>query len=416
MKKIKLLCLLVHYAPQNLVATFRHLKFSKYLEKYGFQQFIFTANYKEHINLDLNNDIPKTATIFRKNINFPEINSFKDNKRKTNLINKILFLLKDILFSPDKYIWWSLLYLPQMIKVIKKEKIDLVMVTGGPFSSFITGFFLKKFCSTKLIIDFRDPWKHNPITLKQSFVRKSIVAFWEKKCVNSADLIIAVHDCIINQIKLDYNPKAKSIKIPNGFDIDDFNYHHVNYNKMNKFVFLYTGTYLLNDNVYDPRNLVNAYIKFITKYNIIDSELVLIGLTDDLTMNYIESQNCNSIQCRKLMKKQDVLNYQNEANILVHFHYPNTLDDIIALKICEYALANKPIISFNVKSGDLFNFLKDNLLGETADTSNIDESVQLFHKAYLGQIKICHNPLEKLKDYNIKNTSYFLASHLKDLL
>lgn len=417
MPKTKILYLAVYYAPYNIVTTFRNLKISKYLDLYNFEQYIFTGYYTRNINKRLNDDIPKSAKIFRKKINFPEIEALSACNVNSKLFSKLKFLIKDLLFSPDKFIWWILFYLPQMILTIKKEKIKIVMVGGWPYSSFVGALLLKKLCKIKLVLDFHDPWKNMPINLKQSFIRRFWDWFWEKLCVQNADLITVCTDNILNELYHSYKPKAKIIKVSNGFDYDDFRgILKKKEKKTDRFTFLYTGKYYLKYDDYNPSSLVKAFDAFVKKYDIHNCDLIMIGLTDESTKQFIEKLNNPYIKCRDLMPKHEVLQLQNNSDVLIHFYYPKTHKDTISLKICEYALCKKPIISFNVEEGELYNFLKENELGETASSHNIDEMVSLFHKAYSLEIKICDDPVEKLQEYNYQSIIANLSKYLNDLV
>ena len=418
MNNKKLLYFVVNYAPYNIVTTFRNLKLSKYLAVHNFKQYIFTGDYTKNINLKLNKDIPENAQIYRKKIYFPEFDSLNAFNVKKSIFSKLRYILKDLFFSPDKYIWWVIFYLPKMISVIKKENIKIVMIGGCPYSSFVGGYILKKICKILLILDFHDPWKSMPINLRQSFIRRFSDSFWEKKCVKYADLIIVCTDDVAKELQNNYYPTGKIIKIANGFDYDDFKEKIDNFSpKTNKrFTFLYTGKYDLKFDDYNPEYLIKAYNDFTNKYNVTDCDLILVGLTDEKTKNFIKSFNNLSIKCYDLIPKDKVLELQSHADVLVHFYYPKTHTDTISLKICEYAICNKPIISFNVKEGALYNFIREKKIGETADTNNIDEMIDLFYKAYKKQIPICENPLEQLKDYNLEYISSLLAIEIDDLL
>ena len=416
MSKIKILNLAIYYAPYNCVATFRNQKISKYLEEHSFFQYIFTSDFRDDINLELCKEIPNDSIVFRKKVRFPKMKSFSGFNVKPNLLSRMKYMIKDLIFSPDIFIWWILFYLPKMIKTIKKENIKIVLVSGHPVSAFIGGYFLKKICKVKLIIDLHDPWKSLDVCKKQGFIRRASDAFWEKKCINNADLITVAHESMRLEFLNEYNPKSEVLVIPNGFDYDDFSDILKTPKEQNqKFTFLYAGNYSLGIYEYNPTNLVMAYDLFTKKYNIIDSVLTFIGTTDDETMKFINSIGNSSIFCYGQQPKNEALKLQYQADVLIHFHYPNVNKIRVTLKICEYAILGKPILSFNVKEGTLYEFIKNNQLGESADSYNIDECIDLFYKAYKRYLTICEKPLERLDEYNYKNICTLLAKKIMDL-
>jgi len=410
--KIKVLYLTYYYAPQNTVAAFRALKFTKYMPENSIIPYIFTSKNNIHSNSNLISDIPSEAVIFRKksNLDSNKVYSLPITSTKS-LKTKIKTILRDTFFSPDKYIWWFLSSIPQLIRIINKEKIDIILATGGPFSSNICAFLLKKFCHTPIVLDFRDPWKDNVVFTKQSFFRNFINSCWEKKCIQSADGVISVTSEIVSTLKK-YHTTAIFETITNGFDPEDF--ININMNEQSKkFVFLYTGKYSINLENYNPQTVILSFIKFIESMNYLNVILVLIGKTDSETLNYIESFNSEHIQCYSVMNKNDVLLWQKKSNVLIHFHYPRVLTNAIAMKIFEYAAHGKPIISFNIKEGCLFELLEKYNLGETASSHDIDEMIGLFEKAYSNELRFGMTSLEELVHYSFINLTSRLAGLLR---
>jgi len=415
--KAKLLYFLFYYAPVSNVGCFRNLRFSKYLERHGFQQYIFTGKFTKNLDHKLNENIPKSAKIYRKKVLMHDIDYMSALNVKPTIMSKIKYLIKDLFFSPDKYIWWALSRLPQMIRVIKKEKIELVMISCPQASLFVVGYLLKRFLKTKLVLDYREPWRDPVYIPVQSIIRRSITKYWETRCVHNADLIISVHDSILDQLRANYNPKARLLRIPNGFDPDDFKHiKHTEKKEGERFTFLYTGRYDLKSLEYNPKQLFTAFERFITTYKIEDCDLIMIGYTDDETLDYVKKLNNPYIKAHGILPKHEVLEIQSRADVLVHFYYPNAYTGIISLKLCEYAILSKPIISFNITEGSVHDFLTNNNLGETANNFDLDAMISLFHKAYQRNIKICDNPSEVLKEYNVEHLSSILAENLFKLI
>ena len=412
----KILYLAVYYAPMNVVPTFRNLKLSKYLSRNCFKQYIFTMDIDINVNLELNKEIPKDAVVYRKKIRLPEVKFLSALNVRENLFSKIKYMIKDLFFSPDRFIWWVISYLPAMIKVIRKEQIELIYVGGRPpSSSFIGGYFLKKICKTKLILDFHDPWKTAPINLQQSCVRRFFDSFWEKLCVKNADLITVCTDSVMLELKQNYNLKANIVKIANGYDPEDFYATNKIKPVESEYLFLYAGKYSIKDNEYNPSMIISAFMTFLEKHKATDCTLFLVGLTDDETMRFIDNQKTQNIKCKGLVSKQEVVLLQSQADCFIHFHYPNAITDRMSLKICEYAISNKPILSFNEKKGEAFDFIQSNMFGETVNNNELDEMVDLFFRAYNNEIKICDNPKERLKDFEWGNIAITLSENLSKL-
>lgn len=405
---MKILFLSYYLDSKNNVGAIRPSKFIKYLKKKDHKLFIFSS---EKVNIECEKLYVKTAksrggSTFYKNI--------YDKSLLHQLINRLKILIKDLLFSPDKQIWWNIKHLPAMIRIIKRYDIDIAYATGSPFSTFISLNLLKKFCSIPIIIDFRDPWKDSITLKKQSFFRKFIVKFWEKRCVRNADGIIAVNDAIAKQLD-EYNPEGKIVTITNGFDPDDFvtNAHIA---KNDDFVFLYTGKYSINREDYNPETVFKAFKRF-KELNPNKSILRFVGPTDHDTLEYSRKYETDGVICESAKPKKEIINIQKAADAFLQFQYPHNYDDVIPMKIYEYAYQKKIILSFNIKKGILFDFLKDNGFGFTASSHDLDEMATLFKQACNNSLNFSQNSdIAILNKYNYKTLTLKLFKLFKAVL
>lgn len=116
-------------------------------------------------------------------------------------------------FIKDEGLTWR----KDLRKFFKKKDIDqydFVLLTGGPFFHFSLGKYFKK-KSIGVIYDFRDPFSINP-RHKDNIVKRIIKKFFERQCLNHADLVVTVNDACH-----DYIAPGLSVNrtiIPNGYD------------------------------------------------------------------------------------------------------------------------------------------------------------------------------------------------------
>ena len=69
----------------------------------------------------------------------------------------------------DPYIGWLIPSILTSFKVIKKNKIKTVIVTGPPFSPVLIALIQKFLFKIKLIIDYRDPWSSHNWSVKNKY-------------------------------------------------------------------------------------------------------------------------------------------------------------------------------------------------------------------------------------------------------
>jgi hypothetical protein len=131
------------------------------------------------------------------------------------------FLLDWAFAFPDRQSAW---YAPavRQLRDIKKENIpDVVLATGGPWTSFQVGCALAKQFNRPLVLDYRDPWNCNPYYSFSSQVlfKKSQSA--ETQICRTASRIIANTEELRDRLVEEHSElRERCIWIPNGFDGD----------------------------------------------------------------------------------------------------------------------------------------------------------------------------------------------------
>lgn len=406
---MKILFLTYYLDAENNVGAIRASKFIKYLQRQGHEVYVFSSEKAklECKELQIKPHKKKGGNKFYQVVD--------ENSMIQKVLLKIKVLVKDLIYSPDKQVWWNIRMLPTMISTVRNNNIDIAITTGSPFSTFVSLYFLKKICSIPIILDFRDPWKDSITMNKQSFVRKLNVKYWEKVCVKNADGIVVVNDSIAEKIN-DYKPTGVVQVITNGFDPEDFDLPEQD-SKDGEFTFLYTGKYSILREDYDPTTVFEAFKQF-KQSNPNDSVLRFIGPTDQETLDFAKDYEHFGIKCEMSKSRKEILQIQCKANIVIQFYYPQTYDDAISMKIYEYAYQKKNILSFNKKSGILFSFLKNNGIGFTASSHNIEEMSLLFSDSYekkLYYTTIDEDPSElaELNYRNLTNNLYNLIKKIK---
>ena len=418
--KKQILILSYYYVPYNITATFRIMRFVKYLPENGFKPIIVTADHKDvTINNLLLREIPKESKVIR----FPEI--LKDsiyksnferiyNQKNNNLIKSIkhyfIRIIKDFILSPDKQILWTVFNSLRILKIVKKMKIPYVLVTGGPFSLFLLGVFLKKNSNTKLILDFRDPWKENTYQLSQTFIRRFHNKWMQNLALRNSDLVISVTKPIIDSLKI--KKKIRAHVIPNGFDLTDFDDSHKK-NKINDiFTFIYAGKLNLLDDNYNPKFFLEAYKIFSLKNKEKNFQLIIVSNLNKETVEFFDSLYIENIILYNYMPRNNLLELYKQANAFIQFTYPKKLDFAISIKLFEYTFFRKPILSFTSKSGYTAKFIKESRTGFVCENDNMEDIISLYNRAINLDITNFEKKINTvfLQNYNVRTQTKDLAS------
>jgi glycosyltransferase involved in cell wall biosynthesis len=82
--------------------------------------------------------------------------------RNKSIFGKILNRLwRDYFCLIDPFSGWIIPGILKGLKVIRKEKINLIIATCPMFSSIVIAYLLSLITNTKIILDYRDPWSNH---------------------------------------------------------------------------------------------------------------------------------------------------------------------------------------------------------------------------------------------------------------
>ena len=382
----KVLILSFNYVPYNVTGTFRIMRFVKYFPKHGIKPIVVTAEQgNHHINKNLEKNIPQEAEIFRFKSQIADVQEYNpkvsflydeyNNKLKIFII-KLIKYIKDIFLSPDIYIIWCIRILPKLIRLIHKERIKMLMVTGGPFSLFLLGTIIKKITKVKLILDYRDPWQTNPSQLQQTLIRKKLNRLYEVFCLKNADLVIGTTIQIINEVEQYIQGKNKVI--PNGIDKDDF--INIDSSELRKDIFLigYTGKFDVTSKIYNPIIFLKVFKKFINIHKGKKIKLIIIGDTNKQTINYLKENDLSDFVIIKGSLHFDkVIKEETSCNILLHFYFPAKIKNTISIKLLEYLQLQKPILSVSTKGSAIEEMINNVKAGFVVEN---DDEIEILNK------------------------------------
>ncbi len=133
------------------------------------------------------------------------------------------FLLDWAFAFPDRQCGWYAPAIRQVKQIHEKEIPDVILATGGPWTSFLVGCTLARSLNRPLVLDYRDPWNCNPYYSfnSQVLVRKSQQA--EAQACRFASHVIANTEELRERLIAEYGDlQDRCTWISNGFDRDVF--------------------------------------------------------------------------------------------------------------------------------------------------------------------------------------------------
>jgi hypothetical protein len=232
-KNKRVLVIAYHYPPLAGAGVLKTLRTTRYLLKYSWEPFVLTVKNPEPYHKAAN-PIPEDVSVYR-SWRIPGGNLLARLLRRLGLDER-WFLL------PDQHVLWVPGTLILGLYLIICKKIDLIYVTGPPYSALIAGAALKKITGKPLVVEVRDPWSFN--AGRQGYpsrLHRWLDKAYEKWVLRSAALITCIYQITANGYKNLY-PWSKD-KIAVFYDTIDLNDLPQKYDSYPTFTLTYLGTF-----------------------------------------------------------------------------------------------------------------------------------------------------------------------------
>lgn len=419
----------------------RVLKFAKYLPQFGWKPVILTVksavfhaydqeNLKETENLKIyrtrfidflniknriitplpdpppqvgrENNQGKTPQVKREN---------EKSKKRFILIKPLMKFFNQYFLIPDDKIGWIPFAVTEALKIIKKEKIDVIYTTGDPFSTFLIGLIIKKLTNKPWVIDYRDSWTDfsltNPIYFKGKY-RQNLENIMEYHVLKNADKIISVSPAINEKLQKKHRKinEEKYAVIHNGYDPDDFK----NIRKINNEKFIITHAGIFNT-TRTPALFLQALHELFKENDGLKEKIEarLIGLSlneniNEIINRYNLNQNVKTIGYLK--HNECVKEIINSDALLLIQDYNNL--EAYSGKIFEYLYTKNPIIALVPSDG-----CAADLIRKTNSGIIVKENNTPFIKEAIKEIYLNNNnkpDMKIIETFNRKNLTEKLAN------
>ncbi len=376
-----------YFPPLGGGGVQRSLKFVKYLPQYGWHPFVISSKglISNTFDKSLVNEIPKNIKVLY--LPCYSILNLKNKIKNKFLINVIHLIY--YLHIPDGLFFWFFFNKKNILKVIQKNKIEVIYSTSPPNSSHLFGLYLKKkIKNIKWIADFRDEWSTNPEIkyekniIKNNFIKSYFNSFLEKKVIKNADKIIVVTPNTKNNFIKKYKIQNKIEIITNGYDENDFKLLNKNKNNDTLKILYYGSLYGSRH----PYYFLDAFKNFIEKIK--DKTKVkvdFIGSIDkknELKSYLIENKLTNNINLIDYIDNKKLYSIAKCYNILLLF-ISKLHSDFIPAKLYEYMRLNIPIFAMIPLDSNAADFIKKSKTGNIVDFDDVENIEKLLIKMYL---------------------------------
>lgn len=368
----KVLYIAYFFPPVSGAGVQRSLKFSKYLQLYGWHPVIVTVKNSTYPleDMSLLNDCMDNMEIVR--VNSPLESFFRDGKAPK--------YLRPLLNYPDRHWGFALQAFLKARKYIKS--VDAIITTSSPVSSHLAGYLLKTLYGVPWVADFRDPWTMNPFYKPYTRVHNWLDKKLEKAIIRKADfLIITTFDKEHHFVERP--PDGKCLSIPNGYDEQDF--VNINISKQKKGVF----TIGYNGGLYDDvvtETFFAGFRQFINNYHLTPEQvkLSIYGYLRDPQVQEKWKDINEYIEFHGFIEHKASIQalYQSDVLLLltrVGPHNPD-YDNCIPGKTFEYLRSGQPILHVAQKECFVSNIIREFEQGVNA--FQIEDVIEALKKLY----------------------------------
>ena len=403
----KILIIAFKFSPYPEVGAYRWTKFSRCFADKGYRVHIITVKWENIKNQSWHKDIIH-SNIFIHQIPSLCFHNFKYYKFSRNIFGWILNKLRNqilklsyFFYYIDEAQYWGKKLIPFAKNLINKEKIKYVIATGGPFMSNYWASVLKnKLPWIKLIQDFRDEWNENRNFILKYYRKRSYD--YEKYALNNCDVVVTTSIGLNTLFKKNIqNNKVKQYIIYNGYD--DQKIQNININNKSEikrdFSFIYAGS-LSNQRDLILDILLRIINKNIKKFN----EIKINIYTSDIkgiNNKYQELIKNKNLMINPFVPQNDLFMLIKNSFCALHF-MPESQSFIVSIKLFEYGILRRPILSINA-GGDSEYLIKKHNLGYTIKYNDEKKILDTLIELYQIWQK---NPFYKLKPVGLEKYSY----------
>jgi glycosyltransferase involved in cell wall biosynthesis len=398
MKPLNVLLVSYSFPPIGGVGVLRAASLARYFPAEGIRLDVLTARNASSVGRDftLLDEIPvevnvhRTVTLdlpfgFKKWVKKLITGGKPAKDRASSAVppGKLNFLkrfMHDVLL-PDPQLTW----LPVLTRfaryIVKKRKIDLVLITVPPFSSVLLVERLRKaFPRLAIVVDFRDEWistNFNLVSFLFSVSERAhtVARNAEASAVTNATAVVAVTEAARREIRARYpeEPESKFHLIPNGFDATRLTRPGFSAEPRpdDKIVVTYIGTIYGST---EPTTLIQALQSLPGEVQS-RFRLRFIGHIEEPSFREALLKLGGMVELKGFLPQHEALAEMNDADyVLLINHDPLN----VAAKFYDYIGGGKPILGAVHPDGETRRLFDDLRVGWWAGIHDVEGIRQLF--------------------------------------
>lgn len=404
----------------------RQIKFAKYLPSFGWLPVVLTVKrsyLRPKYDSSRLGEIPKSVKIYRTfSFESPPL-----QQRVPAILNKFGINPKWLLV-PDKYIGWLPFAVHKGLKILRKEKVDVIFSTSLPNTCHLVALMLKRKTGLPWVADFRDPWTQNPYLTYPKPILK-IEGPMEKAVIRNADKATTTNPLFAEGFMRKYSdePKEKFVTIQHGFDPDDL--QKLEKTVEPKFVMTYTGS------LYGLRK-PDAFLKAVSELSSEDRDLKgelkirFVGSlgrsVEDVVRRYGLEDMVEIIGHVSHKRALEYLLNSSIILLITGVYRRKTAKDSLGRvfdelpgKLPEYIAIGRPVLALAVSGGSVARVIESTGTGivvHPRDEQGIKRAVRYFYGLHQqGNLKI-EPSVQEIEKYDVRKSTKRLSEVFNEVV
>jgi glycosyltransferase involved in cell wall biosynthesis len=369
---VKVLLVTRHFPPGGGGGVQRPLKFATHLPALGIETHVLAPDVPGSLPDGAELELPTQAWIHRVRYVGPRAGRPAERllaKQGLARVGTQAALLGRRLLVPDENVPWSTFALPIAVRLVRAEKIDVVLTTSPPPSLHLLGAAVKRTTGAAWVADLRDPLTSHPhrrgYESQLARLKEKSVGGVGRLVASQADAIVAASEAIAEEARA-LEPKGKVVTIANGCDFDDFAglEHHAS----ERLRITHTGHF---HGKRDPKPFLQA----LAESNLDDVVVRFAGDFREADRAYAESLGLGEkVELLGDVSRRRSLELQrdSEALLLLIPESGGRGRGVLTGKIYEYLAAERPILAVVPLDGAAARLVRDTGTGTVVPSDDVE--------------------------------------------
>jgi glycosyltransferase involved in cell wall biosynthesis len=377
---MRLLLLAFYFPPAGGGGVQRTLKFCKFLPDHGIDVHVLAPDDPKWFARDepLLAAVPPTTVVHRTSFLGPPARSRAEALRGRSAFGRARveagYVIERALI-PDKASPWLLTAVPAGIRIVRRERIDVIMSTSPPTSVHLAAEAIAAATGRPFVADFRDSWLNNPHRhYEKDAVRfkRAVSARLAASVVKRASALTVATGAIARELSaIRPDAAAKTTVIENGADFDD--YEGLAHVPGERFTMVHAGAFFGQRT---PRPFLDALAALLQRRPDLRGRVLarFVGELRGADRSYARDLGIDDAwQEDGFLPHAESIRAQREADALLLLipRADGRGDGVLSGKVFEYIGARRPILAAVPPEGVAAELIRDTGAGTVVDGEDV---------------------------------------------